>query len=187
MSSRVPPVPSVSPCAQFRPRSCPLVSSCILLVPRMRDTSVTRRAALGFGTERARHDAEVSYPLRTLRPYAARACPRSICVSLPGCTERRFQPLLFHQVSPLLDDLVLPLRLAQSGLRSPWKDDRHQRGSDCYFAGGGAVVAGASGSVCGEHGQPNCDDWEVDGGKLACSHSQCMVPCREVLPHPPED
>src|SRR2546427_5623221 len=45
VSSRVPPVPTVSSRTQFRSLSCPLVSFCVLLVPRMRDTSVTRRLA----------------------------------------------------------------------------------------------------------------------------------------------
>jgi len=42
VSSRVPPVPPVSSCTQFCAPSCPLVSSGVLLVPRMRDTAVTR-------------------------------------------------------------------------------------------------------------------------------------------------
>jgi len=42
VSSRVPPVPSISSCTQLRRPSCPFVSSCVLLVPRMRDTSVKR-------------------------------------------------------------------------------------------------------------------------------------------------
>ena len=42
VSSRVPPFPPVPSCAQPRRLSCPLVSSRVLLVPRMRDISVTR-------------------------------------------------------------------------------------------------------------------------------------------------
>jgi len=47
VSCRVPPVPSVSSCIQFRPPSCPRVSSRILLVPRMRDTFVISRRLTG--------------------------------------------------------------------------------------------------------------------------------------------
>jgi hypothetical protein len=42
VSSRVPPVPLMSSRTQFRSLSFPRVSSRVLLVPRMRDTSVTR-------------------------------------------------------------------------------------------------------------------------------------------------
>jgi hypothetical protein len=41
MSFCIPAVPSVSSRTQSPRSSCPLVSSCVLLVPRMRDTTVT--------------------------------------------------------------------------------------------------------------------------------------------------
>jgi len=45
VSSSVPSFPAVSCCTQLRQVSCPLVSSCVLLVPRVRDISVTRRGS----------------------------------------------------------------------------------------------------------------------------------------------
>jgi hypothetical protein len=45
VSSGVPLVPLVSSCTRICPPSFPPMSFCVLLVPRMRDTSVTRQVA----------------------------------------------------------------------------------------------------------------------------------------------